>query len=250
MPDHPDTVKDLADNIQILETLVNRHDVIFLCTDNKESRWLPTIIALSANKPLVNLAVGFDSWVVMRHPLASTSSLPKSSYHQEKDQLPIDQIGCYFCTSIEGVVNTVKDRQIDERCTVTRGGTSAVSSAYAVELAISLLTHPDGFFASAEIDNQSRSSLTVKYPPQQIRGTISCFNIKQCLARRNPQCCACSGDIMNCYNNRLTRLKFLETVCQNSQILKKITSLDQFEIMTSKDNLLEIDEQSFQNTGN
>jgi ubiquitin-like modifier-activating enzyme ATG7 len=273
MPDHPDTAKELESSVIFLEELVKEHDLVFLCTDNKESRWLPTLMAVALNKPLINLAVGFDSWVVMRHPLKSTHSPFKSLCQsleskggglsqlvkqaerfvsQDKidsragvDRLRVDQLGCYFCTSVEGIVNTIKDRQIDERCTVTRGGTASISSAYAVELAISLLTHPSGFNASAEMNYEvySSSPLSVKFPPQQLRGSIGCFNLKHCLVRRNPQCCACSTKIVDCYLDSLTRLKFLESVCQDSQLLKRVTRLDQFEITSSRDDLLEISDE-------
>lgn len=69
MPDHPECLENLAENLVKLEQVVESSDLVFLCTDNRESRWLPSLIAVSKNKPLINLAIGFDSWTVMRHPL-------------------------------------------------------------------------------------------------------------------------------------------------------------------------------------
>lgn len=242
MPDHPDTNDHLNDQIDQLDFLISQHDLIFLGTDNRESRWLPTLVACYHNKPLINLAVGFDNWVVMRHPLVSNSE-NNSNGQGLSDGLTVDQIGCYFCTSVEGVVNSIKDRQLDERCTVTRGGTSSIASAVAVELAIGLLNHPNGFEAISEINCQTiaNSTMVVKCPPQQIRGSVNLLSSKHGLVRRNPQCCACSEKIINYYIDPTIRYKFLENVCQDSQILKKITCLDQFELSSSCDNLLELD---------
>lgn len=69
MPDHPECLENLAENLVKLEQVVESSDLVFLCTDNRESRWLPSLVAVSKNKPLINLAIGFDSWTVMRHPL-------------------------------------------------------------------------------------------------------------------------------------------------------------------------------------
>lgn len=44
-----------------LEALVSSHDVVFLLTDTRESRWLPTLLAQVHDKMLLNAAlVGVD----------------------------------------------------------------------------------------------------------------------------------------------------------------------------------------------
>jgi len=53
-----------------------------------------------------------------------------------------ERICCYFCNDIVTPQNTMKDRTLDQMCTVTRPGLSFVSAAYASELYISLLHHP------------------------------------------------------------------------------------------------------------
>ena len=86
MPDHPITSPDKAhDDFLALENLVKESDAIFLLTDSRESRWLPTVMATAERKFIINAALGFDSYVVMRH---GGGCLENNS------------LGCYFCNDI------------------------------------------------------------------------------------------------------------------------------------------------------
>ena len=74
-------------DFELLQTLINDHDAIFLLTDSRESRWLPTVMGKAAGKVVMNAALGFDTFVVMRH--GSRTSLPGQ-----------DGLGCYFCNDV------------------------------------------------------------------------------------------------------------------------------------------------------
>jgi ubiquitin-like modifier-activating enzyme ATG7 len=85
---HPmtDAAKTKADFEQ-LQTLIEEHDVVFLLMDTRESRWLPTVMGKAANKIVLNAALGFDTYVVMRHGLKTT----------EPGEV---ELGCYFCNDV------------------------------------------------------------------------------------------------------------------------------------------------------
>ena len=77
---------------ETLRQLINEHDAIFLLTDTRESRWLPTLMGKASGKIVMNAALGFDTFVVMRHGC------------RDNDQ-PTDELGCYFCNDVVGPVD-------------------------------------------------------------------------------------------------------------------------------------------------
>ena len=72
---------------ELLKKLIDEHDAIFLLMDTRESRWLPTVMGKAAGKIVLNAALGFDTFVVMRHGL-------KSRGPEE------EEMGCYFCNDV------------------------------------------------------------------------------------------------------------------------------------------------------
>lgn len=70
-----------------LKRLIDEHDAIFLLMDTRESRWLPTVMGKAAGKIVMNAALGFDTFVVMRHGLSNPQDLTQ-------------QLGCYFCNDV------------------------------------------------------------------------------------------------------------------------------------------------------
>lgn len=89
MPGHPigsAAEHSTQETIAQLESLIDAHDVVFLLMDSRESRWLPTVIGAARDKLVINAALGFDSYLVMRHGSSSSSPGPR--------------LGCYFCNDI------------------------------------------------------------------------------------------------------------------------------------------------------
>ena len=53
MPGHPVSDNEAAsmlDDCRRLDDLINSHDAVFLLTDTRESRWLPTLLCANTNK--------------------------------------------------------------------------------------------------------------------------------------------------------------------------------------------------------
>jgi ubiquitin-like modifier-activating enzyme ATG7 len=59
--DETDAVRS---DVERLHRLLDECDVVFLLTDTRESRWLPTVIALATETPMITV-LGLDSWLVI-----------------------------------------------------------------------------------------------------------------------------------------------------------------------------------------
>ncbi|KAK3377843.1 hypothetical protein B0H63DRAFT_227482 [Podospora didyma] len=191
---HPvgDTAKVKADFTKLQE-LVDSHDAIFLLMDTRESRWLPTLMGKASNKIVMNAALGFDTYVVMRH-----GSAPEDGSE--------DTLGCYFCNDVVVAADSVKDQTLDQQCTVTRPGVAAIASALLVELLTSILQHPQKQHAPAPVYTAGTSDYERDPPdhplgivPHQIRGFLSTFQNMLIRGRSFPQCSACSKPVIDEY---------------------------------------------------
>nr|XP_031861869.1 E1-like protein-activating enzyme Gsa7p/Apg7p [Kwoniella shandongensis]KAA5528941.1 E1-like protein-activating enzyme Gsa7p/Apg7p [Kwoniella shandongensis] len=134
MPGHPVAPfqeQSVAAHVSGLEDLIRSHDAIFLLMDSRESRWLPTVIGAAEAKIVINAALGFDSYLVMRH--GSRTDTSASS-----------ELGCYYCNDVVAPADSLTDRTLDQMCTVTRPGVAPIAAASAVELMVSLVQHPLG----------------------------------------------------------------------------------------------------------
>ena len=71
MPGHPlpaegPALAKVRESVARLEALINSHDVVYLLTDTRESRWLPTLLCAARSdttKLTLNAALGFDTCV-------------------------------------------------------------------------------------------------------------------------------------------------------------------------------------------
>ncbi|KAF1983605.1 E1-like protein-activating [Aulographum hederae CBS 113979] len=177
-----------------LKRLIEEHDAIFLLMDTRESRWLPTVMGKAAGKIVMNAALGFDTYVVMRHGLKTTGNLDGEE----------QELGCYFCNDVVAPADSVKDATLDQQCTVTRPGIAPIASALLVELLASIVQHPSAARAPASTTGTPAAG-SFKHPlgllPHQIRGYLSNFDAK-CITGQPYDCCsACSDGIISRYQN-------------------------------------------------
>ena len=109
MPGHTvndDKHEQLFEDVEKLEALVASHDVIYLLLDSREARWLPTVLANVHKKLCITVALGFDTFVVMRHGVA-----PEEAKAIQPD---VERLGCYFCNDVVAPRNSTQDRTLDQ----------------------------------------------------------------------------------------------------------------------------------------
>ncbi|KAG0246054.1 ubiquitin-like conjugating enzyme [Mortierella sp. GBAus27b] len=227
MPGHPvspQMYESVQKDVAKLEELFQSHDVIFLLMDSRESRWLPTVLGAKMNKIVINAALGFDTFLVMRHGIGQDHD-----YNHSKGTAPL---GCYFCNDVVAPTDSLSDRTLDQQCTVTRPGLSAIASASAVELMVSVLHHPDGVRAVADKgdgdgDQQESSSggqgSTMGLVPHQIRGFLSRFKNLLIAGQAYDKCTACSDAVLEAYEKQ--GFEFLVKVFQDAKHLEDVTGL-------------------------
>ncbi|CAG8736275.1 18804_t:CDS:2, partial [Acaulospora morrowiae] len=144
MPGHSISSEEKTkSDVEKLTQLFESHDVIFLLMDSRESRWLPTLLGATMRKLVMNIALGFDTYVVMRHGVKDDTEAQATTSSSKSIPL-VKKLGCYFCNDVVAPVNSLKDRTLDQQCTVTRPGLSAIAAALGVELMVSVLHHDKG----------------------------------------------------------------------------------------------------------
>lgn len=221
MPGHSISGKEdhVKEQLEKLETLIKSHDIIFLLTDTRESRWLPTLMSAAYDKTCLAVGLGFDSFVVVRHGGSPFVANPI-------------RLGCYFCNDVVGPRNSTNDRSLDQMCTVTRPGLSFLSSSMAVELLVSLLHHPDIHRAP----HNAETALGIL--PHQIRGNFGGFSIMTYYGTAFSKCTGCGQKIVEEYLER--GFELIEAACNDADFLEEICGLKNLDEINEGD-LIEID---------
>lgn len=94
MPGHVFSEEKAVQQYRELLGLMQEHDVVFLLTDNRESRWLPTVMAAALHKTTLCCGLGFESFLCMRHGDPA-----------QEEAGPNHRLGCYFCSDIVAPAN-------------------------------------------------------------------------------------------------------------------------------------------------
>jgi ubiquitin-like modifier-activating enzyme ATG7 len=204
-------------SFEVLESLIQSHDVTFLLTDTRESRWLPTLISAALDKPAFSVALGFDSYVVIRH-----------GGHPSKP----NRLGCYFCNDVVAPRNSTIDRTLDQQCTVTRPGLSYISSAACVELLVSMLQNSSGINAAAD------ESGCLGEIPHQIRGSFGDFNMLKLTGIAFSKCAGCGEKVVEGYEK--SGWEFLKQAIENPEWLESYVGLEDM-IGSDEEGILEVD---------
>jgi len=232
MPGHAsENDESLQETVSSLDRLIRETDVVFLLTDTRESRWLPTVMAAVHDKILINAALGLDSWLVMRHGGGALQDKPSSSN---------SRLGCYFCNDVVAPENSTKNRTLDQQCTVTRPGLAPIASSMAVELLISLLHHPqklrapgpkpsgaNGTFSPTDTDENADSS-PLGVVPHQIRGSIVTYTMMTPCVPAFFCCTGCSLPVLDAY--RADKFSLVSRACasMDGSYLENLSGLTAF----------------------
>jgi len=118
----------------------------------------------------------------------------------------------------------MKDQTLDQQCTVTRPGVSAITSALLVELFVSILQHPDGAAAPAPVtENPERGDHPLGLVPHQIRGFLSTFSNIPITGRSYDCCSACSDKIVDTY--RKDGWDFVQRAINDKEYVEELSGL-------------------------
>jgi ubiquitin-like modifier-activating enzyme ATG7 len=239
MPGHAFAGKEeqgVREDVEKLQGLVDACDVVFLLTDTRESRWLPTVMARASSKMLINAALGLDSWLVMRHGGNGEGRL-----------------GCYFCNDVVAPENSTNNRTLDQQCTVTRPGLAPIASSMAVELMVALLHHQQKENSPAPAQTttysptvaQSDGSSPLGNLPHQIRGSLVSYTMMTPTVPSFRFCTACCDPIVDRYKK--DGFEFVKEVCcSDGTFLEDIAGLTEFrnEANAKMEDCLDWDEES------
>ncbi|KAI4296917.1 hypothetical protein L6164_036834 [Bauhinia variegata] len=249
MPGHPVTSQEkdaVLEDCRHLRDLIDAHDAVFLLTDTRESRWLPSLLCANTNKITITAALGFDSFLVMRHGAGPFSHIHDNNV-ETANALSADmhnlcvndangkqRLGCYFCNDVVAPTDSTSNRTLDQQCTVTRPGLAPIASSLAVELLVGILHHPEGILAEGEINSSviGSSDQPLGILPHQIRGSLSLFSQMTLVGHSSSSCTACSHKIVSEYRERgeefilqaINHPTYLEDLTGLTELMKSATS--------------------------
>lgn len=217
------------------------------------------------SQTVINAALGFDTFLVQRHGIkkhleqsttqdtsvadmvAKVGSLAMSS----RVKLLGSELGCYFCNDVVAPGNSTRDRTLDQQCTVTRPGVSMIAAAYAVELLVSNLQHPDGANAAApsfkllarpgdndDDGHEDEEECNLGIIPHQIRGFLSRFTEVLPSTSAFTSCTACSTIVISKYQEE--GFEFLMKAFNDSNYLEEITGLKKLHDETNLEDVWEL----------
>lgn len=225
MPGHPipvSSTEQTKKDVALLEKLFDEHDAVFLLMDSRESRWLPTVLGAAKNKIVLNAALGFDTYLVMRHGARASASASNSQ-----------RLGCYYCNDIVAPADSLTDRTLDQMCTVTRPGLAPIAASTAVELLVSLLQHPDGIHApppppqsatANDVGSESASNSVLGLVPHQLRGFLAQFRALLVTGAAFDGCTGCSESVIKVYEKE--GFAMILRACNETGYLETLTGLD------------------------
>ncbi|KAI8325920.1 E1-like protein-activating [Martensiomyces pterosporus] len=191
-------VESTRQAVSKLEELVAAHDAVFLLTDSRESRWLPTMLGALHRKLVLCVALGFDSYVAMRHGVYPEDSRFVGNSGNGA------RLGCYFCNDVVAPTDSLTDRTLDQQCTVTRPGLAPIASGTAVELLATIIQHPLGGLAPPPSDPLAQNNPAAEEgvfgaPEHQIRGYLAGFRQHAIVGHAYDMCTACSPKVIGAY---------------------------------------------------
>ncbi|KAK0400589.1 hypothetical protein QR680_015335 [Steinernema hermaphroditum] len=232
MPGHsisPSEVAKTQEAVRQLEELIKDHDVVFLLLDSREARWLPSLIAAVHNKLCFTVAIGFNSFLAMRHGGEPTGNI-EDSLQDDPRSLPIpgSELSCFFCNDVTAPTNSMRDRTLDQQCTVTRPGACFWATSMATELFASVVQHPLGIDAPADTAQPDDNATVLGATPHMIRGFLNSFKQMTPAVRRNANCTACGADVRKKFVEE--GWDFLLKVFNEPAYLEQLTGLDQLHI--------------------
>eukprot|EP00919_Chromeraceae_sp_WS-2016_P076512 GHVR01180767.1.p1 GENE.GHVR01180767.1~~GHVR01180767.1.p1 ORF type:complete len:648 (+),score=192.85 GHVR01180767.1:116-2059(+) len=261
---HTHTDTQLKETINKLIELISTHDIIFMLTDNRESRWLPSFIVnilncsyhththdeylikynlnennLNENNLNENNLNENNLNKNITPPLAVTVALGFDTFliisHAYTPTTVASHLGgplgCYFCNSTTSPHETGETLTLDRQCTVTRPGVSSMASAIAVELVASLCQDIRGPLYTHTHTHTHSVKSPLGATPNTIRGTLKNYSIDGSNTERFPYCVCCSDSIVNRgaddYDFIIQALKTPELIGRSSGLEGFIKKMDE-----------------------